>query len=904
MAEKKEILLEVKTSVAKSIQEIAELNHKIADLRAEEHKLGTQMENLAKKGEENSDVYRTLEQQLAANKEQQKALRKEVAEHSRSVQNLMVAEKSQVETLKGKAALLAAEKDKLRQIKIVNGELSDEYRKQQKKVADLNNEVLELEKAYGVHTRNVGNYESAWSGMLGKLKIGWAALIALVIKGLKEFTEDFIKMTQRTSDAWNAEVAGWKSAYQQFIISLQRGDGWRELIANMQDAYATGKLVAQMLDEIFERENSLRLEEAQMAAENEQLKIDMRDRTKTDEERIAAAQKLLENEQSLAKTRQEIADQERDARALELEQYADLTEEERKYYIQQYNEHRDIIKEAIAYNNEIDTRKRLIADLEAQQTASTAGAGGFNMNSTAARVANGGVSISDQINATQAEIDALQAQASEGLKGVAAIAAKYNMLSDEAITNYVEAEIKAQTVQSEMTQRTARAQNMMHSLQAELKTDNDRAAEQAKQKRDKDAEEERKAEEKRLKEQISAYKQYWGTVAAMYTELAAAEMNESEKQVAAVKGRYKEQEKTIREYVQSGAMSYEEGRYLLVKLAQKTTEEIKKIEDDARDEEKRAQQAALAEQAQARKDQLTTDLQIAWQNADEQFRIKKEYLENEIDIYKDDATKKAELEQQLTELIRSEQERRTEIVMDYVSQLEQAFGYINEIANNYSKERIQNAEAQNTAEKNALEKRLKAGLISQKQYDDKVAKMDADLADKKAEETRKQAQRDKALAIFQAAINTASAIVKVWTDVPTMLAPAFTAVVAAVGALQTAAIMSQPLPKAAKGGKVEGASHERGGVLIEAEGDERIIAANPAKAFPELLNLISYIGKHGGAPQTGYDIRNSAPAEAIDYVKIEAAMTAAVEKIRVWLSLTELRNAEQQQVQIEELARQ
>ena len=62
--------------------------------------------------------------------------------------------------------------------------------------------------------------------------------------------------------------------------------------------------------------------------------------------------------------------------------------------------------------------------------------------------------------------------------------------------------------------------------------------------------------------------------------------------------------------------------------------------------------------------------------------------------------------------------------------------------------------------------------------------------------------------------------------------------------------MSEPLPKARRGGLVKGAKHEQGGVLVETEGEERIIAANPSKAFPELLNLISYIGKKGDAVTT------------------------------------------------------
>ena len=60
------------------------------------------------------------------------------------------------------------------------------------------------------------------------------------------------------------------------------------------------------------------------------------------------------------------------------------------------------------------------------------------------------------------------------------------------------------------------------------------------------------------------------------------------------------------------------------------------------------------------------------------------------------------------------------------------------------------------------------------------------------------------------------------------------------------------MPTARIGGLVQGATHEQGGVLVNTEGGERIISRNPSAAFPELLNLISYIGKHSSIPDTGY----------------------------------------------------
>ncbi len=912
--DKKEILLEVKTKMTDSIKEIAELNHKVAELRAEEGKLSEQMKDLTKEGKSNTQEFRMLEQQLAANKEQQKAYRKEIQSVSREVQNSIIAEGKYADTLKGKAALLANEKKTLREIELGQGRLSEAYIKQRKVVADLNAEVTRLESEYGDHQRNVGNYESAWGGLLNKLKLGWTAFIALVAKGIKNFGEDFVNMTQKTGDMFRIEVAGWKDAYSAFIVSLQRGDGWKELIANIKSAYSAGKDFAQMLDEIFERENSLRLEEAAMAAENEQLKIDMRDRTKSDEERLAAAQKYIDNEQKLADMRKSIAEQERDVNKQRLQERTKMTDAELDFYVKQYNANRDIITQALEYNRALKEQEGIIKKAQRDQAMQA----GRNVGATGGMGGGTGTIVTQAEKDARARIAQIQAEASDGLKEVAAIADKYAMTNDELVTAYVESEIKVQTVYSNMLQQTSRAQTQMHSLQAEIASDNERATEQQATARAKNAEKERKAQEDALKEQEKAVKGYVTAVGQIYDQLTDARLTETEREIKAAKRQYAEQVRILEEQVRAGMMSWEEYAYYRVALAQQASAQIKTIEDKAREEQEQAERDALEAEARARKEQLTTDLQIAWNNADEQFRIKKDYLERELEVAGLTADKKAELEQQLTELMRQHMEDRISMAMDYAGKLEQAFSAINTIQTNNSNARIQEAEAENETEKKALEKRLKAGLVSQQQYDTQVEKMDANLAKKKAEATRKQAERDKALALFQAAINTATALVKVWTDVPTLLAPAYATIVTGVGALQMAAIASEPLPKARKGGRIEGAKHEQGGVLVETEGEERIVAANPSRAFPELLNLISYIGKNAGIPETGFAQRyiarqtgaqtGTTTSTEIDYDKLGEAVgnrvANALKEMQFWLSLKEFRDEQDNVVRMDELSKQ
>lgn len=79
------------------------------------------------------------------------------------------------------------------------------------------------------------------------------------------------------------------------------------------------------------------------------------------------------------------------------------------------------------------------------------------------------------------------------------------------------------------------------------------------------------------------------------------------------------------------------------------------------------------------------------------------------------------------------------------------------------------------------------------------------LAKKKLEIRQKQARAEKAQALFQIAINTAQAIMRIWADVPKFdfgaSTTALTAIASALGAAQAIAVASKPLPKYAKGRK-------------------------------------------------------------------------------------------------------
>lgn len=328
------------------------------------------------------------------------------------------------------------------------------------------------------------------------------------------------------------------------------------------------------------------------------------------------------------------------------------------------------------------------------------------------------------------------------------------------------------------------------------------------------------------------------------------------------------------------------------------------------------QQLAKSE-ATLRGAQLDRDLQMAWRNADEQYRIKREYLEKELATADLSAERRAALEEELTNLTVENNQRKIASVEQWAGAAMSLASEVSNLMSALGDREVQKAEKKNDQEKKALDKRLKAGVISQKDYDKQVAALDADLDAKKAKIAREQAKREKAMSIFQIGIDTALAIMKTMAEYPFPVNAVMASLTGALAAVQLATVIATPLPMARKGGRIEGATHEQGGVLVNTENEERIISSAPAKAFPELLNLISYIGKHGGGiPETGYSARmmaagRLAPAQPstleIDYDRLAAAVGDRVAEglrdTKIYLSLTELHDAEKEYARIENSAK-
>jgi hypothetical protein len=206
------------------------------------------------------------------------------------------------------------------------------------------------------------------------------------------------------------------------------------------------------------------------------------------------------------------------------------------------------------------------------------------------------------------------------------------------------------------------------------------------------------------------------------------------------------------------------------------------------------------------------------------------------------------------ESMKKEVDARQRLNDQIVNSISEGLGSLSQITKNISDKQIQDIEQRKGFELSSLEDQYKNQLISKEQYEKERSKIELKARQEESQIKRKQFETDKQIALIQAAINTAQAVTKALASTAPPASFALAALMGVLGAAQIAAIVSQPTPKFAKGGKVEGNLHSQGGTLIEAERDEMIIRRDQAIKNDRLLYAIndgkgeSFIRVHYIAP--------------------------------------------------------
>ena len=193
-----------------------------------------------------------------------------------------------------------------------------------------------------------------------------------------------------------------------------------------------------------------------------------------------------------------------------------------------------------------------------------------------------------------------------------------------------------------------------------------------------------------------------------------------------------------------------------------------------------------------------------------------------------------------------EAQKTAEITLQSATQLTDALSQItqNRIANELLAEQNKNDENQKQ-----LQAQLDAGLITEAEFKSKKSELDATFKATESKLKTEAFQKEKQANIIKATMNTALGITGALPDVPLSILAGI------LGAAQIGLIVSQPTPKFAKGGLFGGNSHANGGTKgyfddgtqIEVEKDESFFILNK-RATPLISQLSNINTATGGIP--------------------------------------------------------
>lgn len=285
--------------------------------------------------------------------------------------------------------------------------------------------------------KELKGFEAASGKMASVAAAAWAAVAAAVVK----FAKDAVKMTQKWGDEWNVTMAGIRGAYSAFVRQLSSGEGFSNLFANMREAARVARETAKALDEVFERTISGNYKTAEIDNQIADLQKTMNDASKTDAERLEAAEKIRQKTQERYQILKDIQQQQATAYRDEFQKQTGLNNEQTDFLVKEYNANREIINQARQYREERE---------KAMKTA---------------RAGIVGKQASDM--AAEQAAAAVDAKYSQTVKDIADLTKAYDKGNDELVKNMAQTEVAVINLDTQMKHATDRADRLTGRLTKE-----------------------------------------------------------------------------------------------------------------------------------------------------------------------------------------------------------------------------------------------------------------------------------------------------------------------------------------------------------------------------------------------------------------------------------------------------
>lgn len=297
------------------------------------------------------------------------------------------------------------------------------------------------------------------------------AILGYITVGVNALKSVFQQMTQQTmawQDKWEMATTKMSAGWNQFIANI--GQGKDVIKASIDEAIAAAEEAKNLMDELFERDNSLRIQEKETQIEINKLQSIVRDTSRPEEERLAAIEQILVKENELADLKRDIAAQEERAAVKLLSTRTKLSREELRTTIDKYNQDRKWFLLGEEYNDLLSQRQ------ETQDAIA-------RTNRLIARQGGSGGGLEETLQASKdrlAEVNRRIAEmATPQIEEYARFIRQYNLSNDELVNNYVNARLKMLQADEDLSNAEATMATRRGRLVNQMNTANQQAADKA-----------------------------------------------------------------------------------------------------------------------------------------------------------------------------------------------------------------------------------------------------------------------------------------------------------------------------------------------------------------------------------------------------------------------------------------
>ncbi|MBQ7018720.1 MAG: hypothetical protein IJN06_06935 [Bacteroidales bacterium] len=441
------ILLEAEITVTDS-----EFQEKIKESRNDAITLRKELENLNR-------AYAILQAQQKHNTEEGKELHKIIKDKNKQL-------KEAEGKVKSYTAALDMNSMSANQLKQRMGEVTRALHNTSKKLnpdawKKYNSELKDLRARYKEVTAGTEEVSGSFSKIFSMLpaKTTFFSAIASgaigILKGASEETQVLGDMVQRT-------FTGIQWSYKSMLQTFSTGD-WSHLFSNMLNAYTAGKQFQSVLDEVFELQNSQTIQETKIQNEIALQQELMDNVNLSNQQRIAAANKIIELYDEIGKIRKTTAQVEMDAYNQQYTHFTKMSDAEKEFFIDNYHANRQTITDATKL---LELQQQLEDQKKASQSTRTAGGDrGWSFSN---------IDYSSDIAATEAAIQELNDKykgTPQVLASAASAIQKYNLTNDEVILGYVNSYNKWLGVDGEVSRMQRRALRQRNTLVKQIGTE-------------------------------------------------------------------------------------------------------------------------------------------------------------------------------------------------------------------------------------------------------------------------------------------------------------------------------------------------------------------------------------------------------------------------------------------------